>query len=162
MLLFDQELKKRKVTKEKSNDNDNDNENEESYHDSYHDSLEHSTFVKSKGTHIDDIAMELFSDYCKDKSNNDLVLDMLVEFYYMRKEIKKPMTERAIKMFLTQLSQLSSDENEQIEMLRQSVINSWQSVYPLKNKETKQKSYEVETPDYMQKKGGLKNYEKVD
>lgn len=56
----------------------------------------------------------------------------LKDFSDMRKKIKKPLTDRAKQMILNKLSKLSTDEQEQIEILNQSILHSWQDVYPLK------------------------------
>lgn len=67
--------------------------------------------------------------------NDDDVKDALLEFIKMRKLIKKPLTDRALKQLITKLFSLSSKKEEQIQILDNSIINNWASVYPLK-KET--------------------------
>ena len=57
----------------------------------------------------------------------------LKDFSDMRKKIKKPLTDRAKQMILNKLSKLSPNEEEQIAILNQSVLHSWQDVYPLKS-----------------------------
>ena len=57
----------------------------------------------------------------------------LIEFCKMRNEIKKPLTERALKMLLEKLKGMTSDEGEMCEILRESIMNSWQGIFPLKN-----------------------------
>lgn len=59
--------------------------------------------------------------------------EALTVFVEMRKGIKKPLTEYAYKLLINKLASLAMNENEQIEILNQSVMNSWQSLYPLKN-----------------------------
>ena len=71
-------------------------------------------------------------------TDNEDLKDAIDEFLKMRKAIKKPMTERALTLMLNKLSQLSSDEEEQIEILNQSIEHNWQTVYPIKEK-TEQK-----------------------
>ena len=53
-------------------------------------------------------------------------------FRDMRKKIKKPMTDYAEFLILTELEKLSGDSNTQIRILEQSIKSSWQDVYPLK------------------------------
>ena len=53
-------------------------------------------------------------------------------FKIMRKKIRKPMTERAEELLLNNLNKLSDDEDTQVALLNQSIMNCWQSVYPLK------------------------------
>lgn len=54
------------------------------------------------------------------------------DFKIMRKKIKKPMTEKAEELLLNKLNKLDNDEDTQIAILNQSIMNCWQSVYPLK------------------------------
>ncbi|MGH4125139.1 MAG: Lin1244/Lin1753 domain-containing protein [Clostridium sp.] len=70
----------------------------------------------------------------KDKNiiEDDLFTQALNEFKKMRKLIKKPMTDRAVSLTLANLNKLSTNENEQILILNQSIANSWQGVFPLK------------------------------
>lgn len=66
-----------------------------------------------------------------------------IDFVEMRKKIKKPMTDRAVKLAKGKIAKYAaipfSDEinkGQAIKILEQSILNSWQDVYPLK--ETKQ------------------------
>jgi len=59
----------------------------------------------------------------------------ILSFIEFRKQIKKPMTDRAIELLISQLDKVSADTAEQIAILNQSVMNGWQSVYPLKNEQ---------------------------
>jgi hypothetical protein len=65
-----------------------------------------------------------------------------MDFLKMRKQIKKPMTDLAIKRAVTKLQKLSEipfsnemDEELAIKILNQSVDNCWQNLYELKEKE---------------------------
>lgn len=58
-------------------------------------------------------------------------IQALNDFKEMRKKIKKPLTDKATEMVLVKLSKLAVDEETQIEILNQSTMNCWQSVYPL-------------------------------
>ena len=55
------------------------------------------------------------------------------DFSDMRRKIKKPLTEKAQSMILARLSDLSTIESEQIEILNNSTMNCWQGVFELKN-----------------------------
>ena len=70
------------------------------------------------------------------KDNNiievDLFTQALEEFKKMRKLIKKPMTDRAINITISNLNKFTTDKNEQILILNQSIANSWQGVFPLR------------------------------
>lgn len=73
----------------------------------------------------------------------DNLKNALDDFVEMRNKIKKPLTEKAMQLALKKLNSLSEDENTQIEIINNSVMNSWQSFYPLKkeNKEIKQTNF---------------------
>lgn len=64
-------------------------------------------------------------------SNADLK-EAIKDFIDMRKQIKKPMTDRAIKLLLRDLNKLSSDDGTKIEILNQSIQNCWKGIFPLK------------------------------
>lgn len=56
------------------------------------------------------------------------------DFLLMRKNIKKPPTERAIELIKDKLIKLSSgNEKIAIDILNQSTLNNWQDVFALKN-----------------------------
>lgn len=71
----------------------------------------------------------VFEDFAG--GNNEL-LKALKDFESMRKLIKKPMSERAKEILLSNLEKLSKDSNTQIKILEQSIVHNWQSVYELK------------------------------
>lgn len=55
------------------------------------------------------------------------------EFLSHRKEIKKPMTDRAIKLAIGSLNKLSGGDNDKaIEIINQSIMNGWQGLFELK------------------------------
>lgn len=62
--------------------------------------------------------------------------DALIAFEEMRKKIRKPLTERAKQLALSNLRKLSADEETQIAIVNQSVLNGWQAFYALKQEET--------------------------
>ena len=62
---------------------------------------------------------------------------VFADYMEMRKKIRKPMTERAITLVKNKLSKLATvngvfDRNLAISILNQSIMNSWQGVFPLK------------------------------
>ena len=76
------------------------------------------------------------------KSNNkdiyeglpDNLKETLYEFEEMRKSIKKPMTDVARKRLIRELQKLAGENVQQmIQILDQSILNSWAGVYPLKS-----------------------------
>lgn len=56
----------------------------------------------------------------------------LVDFIKMRKLIKKPLTNRALELILSKLKNLASAESDQIAIINQSIVNSWQGIFPIK------------------------------
>ena len=52
----------------------------------------------------------------------------------MRKTIKKPVTDRALKTLLNKLDTITGNDDEKIEVLENSINNCWLSVYEPKNK----------------------------
>ena len=74
-----------------------------------------------------------------DESLNQAFLDYLE----MRKQIKKPMTDRAVELAIKKLKELSAlpfsdsmDNDLAIQILNQSIMNSWQGIFPLKEQKT--------------------------
>ena len=65
--------------------------------------------------------------------NNSLV-EAIKDFIKMRKTIKKPVTDRGLKMILNKLDQYGDNDLEKIEILENSIMNCWQGVFELKNK----------------------------
>ena len=66
------------------------------------------------------------------KEKGTLFIKTWKEFKIMRSRIRKPMTERAEELIIRKLDSLSDNEGEQIAILNQSIMNSWQGVFPLK------------------------------
>lgn len=59
--------------------------------------------------------------------------DNFKEFIKMRKQIKAPMTDRAVSMAMKKLKELSGgDSTRAIRILENSIRNSWKDLYPLK------------------------------
>ncbi len=50
----------------------------------------------------------------------------------MRKTIKKPLTVRGLELLIKKLYTLTTDINEQKEIIDTSIMNNWQGIYPLK------------------------------
>ena len=56
----------------------------------------------------------------------------LYEFIKMRKLIKKPMTDYALKLLINRLEGFTKDPQEQVKILTTSIRNNWQDIYELK------------------------------
>lgn len=67
---------------------------------------------------------------------NNIVCEIdkvLLDFYTMRKQIKKPMTQRAKELLLMKLEKLAKDDDDKkIAILNQSILNSRMDVYEIK------------------------------
>ncbi len=71
---------------------------------------------------------DAFSEFA---SGNDDLLKTLRDFEKMRKEIDKPMSDRAKSMLLTKLQ--TFPRSEWIPILEQSIFHDWQGIFPLKD-----------------------------
>ena len=81
---------------------------------------------KKEKSNIDKI-IEAYTD-------NNLLVEALKDFMKMRKAIKRPLTDRAIKGILNKLDNYASDDLEKIEVLENSIVNCWQGIFPIKEK----------------------------
>lgn len=85
---------------------------------------------RKKGTTTFDSVLDSF-DYIRD--NSDL-RNTFLEFIKMRKLIKKPLTDFALKKIINESYKLGGGDTEQIRaIVEQSIMNSWQGVFPLKD-----------------------------
>lgn len=70
-----------------------------------------------------------------DYTSNSELIEALKGYVEMRKGIKSPMTDRALKLLLGKLDKLASDDNGKIELLNDAILHNWKSVYLRDNKE---------------------------
>lgn len=73
----------------------------------------------------------VFSSY----TSNEELIDALNAFVEMRKSIKKPPTERAMKLILNKLTKLSESDDQKIKILEQSILRNWIDIYDLKDEQ---------------------------
>ena len=88
----------------------------------------------------------------KPKTNFDKIIEegkfsqetvqRLNDFIKMRKSIKKPLTDRALKIIINKLKKIAQSEEEMREVLDRSILNSWQDIYGLKAED--KKKYQVQ------------------
>ena len=91
-------------------------------------------------------------DYIIDEMVSDEnIKEALYEFLKMRKLIKKPMTDRALKQLINKLFSLSTNKQEQLEILDNSIINNWSSIYPLKKESNNSYKRTGIVPDWFNK-----------
>lgn len=76
---------------------------------------------------------------------DDLLNQAFIDYIKMRKQIKKPMTERAIQLAMKKLNDLSGGDNDKaIKILEQSIMNSWQGLFELKQNNNGRKAGEID------------------
>lgn len=68
----------------------------------------------------------------KNYTENTELKECIRDFIKMRAAIKKPVTDRALKILLDKLDRLESTEDKKIKVLEQSIMNSWLGIFPLK------------------------------
>lgn len=74
--------------------------------------------------------------------NDELLNKTFLDYITMRKQIKKPMTDRAIELAMKKLQELathkhsfSMDNDLAIKILEQSIMSCWQGLFPLKERQ---------------------------
>lgn len=75
------------------------------------------------------------SDYAiiiEEYTSSQELSEAIYNFIDMRKAIKAPMTDNAIKLLLKKLDKMATTEDEKIALLEQSTMNSWKGIFPLK------------------------------
>ena len=70
--------------------------------------------------------------YISEFTENKKLLEAIIDFMKMRDSIKKPMTDKAIKLMLGKLNKYSEVEEIQIKILERSILNNWSDIYELK------------------------------
>lgn len=75
-------------------------------------------------------------------TQNNTLKETLLEFIKMRKLIKKPLTDKALKLTMSKLDKLAQTDTAKIHILEQSIESCWQGIYPLKEEKPKGRVYE--------------------
>ena len=124
---------------EKQNDNENENENDNDNEVSCPDTSDVSSEPKKKRPKPFD---ELIDEY----TENAELRGALRDYVQMRTAIRKKMTNRALELAFKELDKLGSSDWDKIAIVNQSIMNSWQGLFPLKgNASTQaQSTYETE------------------
>ncbi|MEE0127881.1 MAG: hypothetical protein UE116_06295 [Clostridia bacterium] len=79
---------------------------------------------KKNETEFDQLINQNFSD--------EELKNTVYEFIKMRKAIKKSLTTKGLELLIKKLYTLSTNVDEQIKILNNSIMNNWQGIYPLK------------------------------
>lgn len=111
------EIDKQDVKKLAGNNNNNSNKQNSN-------NIKKERKKEKKSTNYDSIINENIQD--------ESVKQEIYEFIKMRKLIKKPLTDRALKLLISKLNKLSSIPAEQVQILDNSIMNNWQGIFPLK------------------------------
>lgn len=93
-----------------------------------------------------------FDSILDDYTQNQKLRETLSDFIKMRKAKKKPMTDRALTMLLKKLDELSQNDDEKIRILEESILHTWDTVYPLKTYNTQ--SQNPQNNDYDEEMWG--------
>ena len=91
---------------------------------------------------------DVFTPFLKNIKNETLK-ETLQDFIDHRKEMKKPLTERAFKMLLNKLDPFSDEIK--IAALKEAIINNWQSAFPKKENTFIKQKKEIALPDWYDK-----------
>ena len=76
--------------------------------------------------------------FAKAAAGNIELLQAFDDFAEFRKSIKKPLTDKAKTLLVKRLEELAKTSAEKVQILEQSILHGWQSVYPLKSEERKE------------------------
>jgi hypothetical protein len=87
----------------------------------------------------------------KDKKyyESDALNQTFIDYVDMRKRIKAPMTDKAVKLAMNKLEKLSQgDDDKAIKILEQSIMNSWKGLFELKEEKKTNKFNNFEGRQY--------------
>ncbi len=87
-----------------------------------------------------EIELEIETDIELKKELKTALESAIDDFKEFRKKIKKPMTERAVELLIDNLNKLASDDETKIKILNQSIVNGWQGIFELKQKDGEHKN----------------------
>ena len=92
--------------------------------------------------------LKSFNELIEEYTDNPELQEALKAYIQMRRTIRKPLTNYAFEQVFKKLNKLAGTEEEKIEIVNQSIMNSWQGVFAVKdNKATyqpPQTSYEAD------------------
>ena len=96
--------------------------------------IAHENICKQMYSDVPVIQSESKSESESESYTGDTRLDdALQEYIKFRRQIKKPMTDRAIQLAIGKLEKMTDDINERIAIIDQSIMNGWQGLFPLKD-----------------------------
>ena len=86
---------------------------------------------------------ESFKSIVEGFTSSTALREALFDFADMRKKIRSPLTEKAMKLNLSKLSQMTTDEDVAVKIVNQSIENGWKGFYPLKEEKPKTRQEEL-------------------
>lgn len=90
------------------------------------------------------------TDVISEYTSNENLRKTILAFKDMRKTIKKPLTDHALKLLLNKLDKLEDSDSGKIAVLEQSIMNSWQGVFELKGQAKQEVVREMERKEGVQ------------
>lgn len=72
-------------------------------------------------------------------TSSEELKEALTEYVAMRKKLRKPFTEGAFELMLRRLDRYATTDEDKTEIVRQTVINGWQGIFPLKAEAARQR-----------------------
>ena len=73
-----------------------------------------------------------FDKTIENYTDNEELREAILEFIKFRKGIKSILTDRALTLLLRNLDKFAKNDNEKIEIIKQSILNGWKGIFPLK------------------------------
>ena len=83
-----------------------------------------------------------FDSLIKNNFENEELKQTVYEFIKMRKAIKKHLTTRGLELMINKLKKMTSNTNEQIQILNNSIMNNWLGIFQLKEEEKQKEKVE--------------------
>ena len=115
----EQQTNNKQITTNKNDKNIKNEKNEKNIR-----NIKEKNIKKENETEIDLLIKNNFVD--------EQLKNTLYEFIKMRKAIKKPLTTRGLELLIRKLYSITTDVDDQIEILNNSIMNNWQGIFPLK------------------------------
>jgi hypothetical protein len=63
----------------------------------------------------------------------DVLLNQTINDFIASRKKKSPMTDKAIELMIKKLDEMTSDNDEKIQIINQSIMNGWKGIFPIKN-----------------------------
>jgi DNA-binding transcriptional regulator YhcF (GntR family) len=94
--------------------------------------------VENQGQRNNNKSITKKSNNNKQYSDNKELDTAIKDFIEHRKKMRKPMTSKAVDLFIKRLKQLSISEQNQIQMVNTAIERGWMTVYPVNGQSEKE------------------------